>query len=1010
MPVAVALGETVFDANGKPIDYRIVDVNPAYERLTGQRAADAVGKLVSELNPQMRRELVERAGLVAVSGEPVEFEGHDTASDRFSRIRLSRIGPTLVMAMIEDVTEARRAEAALRERSAFVETILASAGDGLIVYDRDLRVSVWNPAMEELTGLTADQVLGGGVLDLFPEVMAAGVGEDLRGALAGEPPTYRELEYEIPRTGRTGWVVQTNRPRRNDRGEIVGVVSSVHDITAEHEADDARQRSEEQFRAIFDSVGDAVAIYEPDGAFVEVNRMLCERLGYSRDELLTMTVKDIDAPESAALVPGRVEAITQEGVARFEAIHLRRDGTRIPTEIVSRKIEFRGHTAILTVQRDITERKRAEEAIRSQALFMQELLNAIPIPINAKGRDGRIQLCNEAFAAAGNLTREQVVGKKLTELPMPEATALAARDEALLADGTPQVYEAFMPTPGGGMRRHVLSKSPLRAPDGEITGIVTAALDIGDRYEAEQALKRSEERFRTLFEHAGDAIFISDLFGRFIEVNQTACERLGYRGEELLRMSVPDIDTLDAAALGNRLESMRGAGSAVMETMHVRHDGTLVPTEMISTMIELGGQPAVLSIARDVSDRKKAEAERAILEAQLRQSHKMEGIGQLAGGIAHDFNNLLTVISGFASLALDDLDSGQDAHEDIRQVEHAADRASTLTRQLLAFARRTVLQPEVVDLAAAVHNLEPMLRRIMGEDVSLLTVTPPLPATVLADPGQIEQVIVNLAVNARDAMPDGGVLTIETGQTDLDEGEALAHALAAPGRYVTLTVVDTGVGMSDETLSHAFEPFYTTKEPGKGTGLGLATVYGIVQQSGGGVTARSEPGRGSVFIVLLPLVDTAPTAQAEHHRAPDVSVTRSGAILLVEDDDAVRGFATRVLEQAGYRVLTAGGGTAALEVAQGQTIDLLLTDVVMPKMSGRDVADRIALVAPDARVLFVSGHDEKTIVRRGVLEPNVRYLAKPFTPEALIGAVEAALAAPPAHDRKGSRRAAKQPT
>jgi CheY-like chemotaxis protein len=373
----------------------------------------------------------------------------------------------------------------------------------------------------------------------------------------------------------------------------------------------------------------------------------------------------------------------------------------------------------------------------------------------------------------------------------------------------------------------------------------------------------------------------------------------------------------------------------------------------------------------------------------------MEGIGQLAGGIAHDFNNLLTAIGGYASLALGDLDHGEDAREDIEQIQHAADRAASLTRQLLAFARRTVLQPEVVDLGARVRGLEPMLRRLLGEDVSLLTVTPSGHGAVLADPGQMEQVIVNLAVNARDAMPGGGVLTIETGEMDLDAEHVQGHALAAPGHYATLTVSDTGIGMTDETLSHVFEPFFTTKGPGKGTGLGLATVYGIVRQSGGSVAAASELGRGSAFTVFLPLVATDSGPGPELRQIPNPDTTRAGTVLVVEDDDAVRGFATRVLEQAGYRVLAAAGGIAALEIAREATVDLLLTDVVMPTMSGREVANRLTSIAPGVRVLFVSGHDENTIVRQGVLDPSIRYLAKPFTADGLIGAVDDVLATPP---------------
>jgi PAS domain S-box-containing protein len=992
MIAGVALHEIVLDGSGTPVDYRFLQVNAEFEKLTGLKAGKIVGRRVLEVIPDLEHEWIERYGRVALTGVPDEFESYSAALGRHYMVRAFRPAAGQFAALFIDVTERTRAEEQLRERNAFTESIIASAGEGLIVYDRELRFLVWNPAMEELTSLPAEQVLGREADDLFPDVMAAGVGEDLTRALAGEAPTSREFEYVVPRTARRGWVVQTNRPHRNADGDIVGVVSSVRNITADHEVSAAIRRSEEQFRTIFEGAGDGLLIHRPDGTIIEANRVACEQLGYRREELLQMSVVDINAPAGAGLVPERLNRIIADGFATFETQHLRRDGSLMPIEIVARTIEFAGGPAVLSVQRDISDRKRAERTAREQARFLQQLIDAIPIPITSKGRDGQIQLANTAFAKGPGLGRTQIVGRTVGELGLVDVGIHDARDRAVLDGEGIQAYEASMPFADGSVRRLLVTRVPLETEQGEITGVATAAVDISARYEAEQELRRSEARFRTLFERAGDAIFISDLTGRFLEANQTACDRLGYTKEELVGMSAIDIDTPENAALvGPRIAELLDTGGLTFETAHVRRDRTVIPVEMISTTIELGGQLSVLSIARDISDRKKAEAERSALEDQLRQSQKMEGIGQLAGGIAHDFNNLLTAIRGYASLAIIELDNGSSAREDLQEVERAADRAAALTRQLLAFARRTVLQPSVVDLGASVRSLEPLFRRLIGEDVSLVTLTPPLAGAVMADPGQMEQVIVNLAVNARDAMPDGGVLTIATGETDLDSEYTRAHSMAVPGRYATLTVSDTGTGMSDDTLSHVFEPFFTTKGPGKGTGLGLATVYGIVRQSGGSVTATSELGRGSAFTVFLPLVEPRPPEPAETRAVAEPLPARSGTILVVEDDDPVRGFAIRVLQRAGYRVIAASGGAAALAAAREQTIDLLLTDVVMPTMSGREVANRLAAVVPGLRVLFVSGHDESTIVRQGVLEPNLRYLAKPFTAEALVGAVDAVM-------------------
>ncbi len=987
----VALHEIVCDGSGRPIDYIFLDVNPAFERLTGLRAPDILGRRALEVIPDLEPEWIERYGRVALTGAPDHFENYNAAIGRHFEVRAYRPAAGQFAAVFRDVTDRLRAEAEVRDQRAFAETIIASAGEGMIVYDLDLRFRVWNPVMEELTGLPATRVLGRDAFELFPEVMATGVGLDLDQARSGESSTSREFEFAVARTGKRGWVLQTNRPHRDAGGEIIGVVSSVRDITARHEMDEAIRRSEEQLRAIFDSVGDGVAIHEPYGKFVEVNRVVCERLGYTREELLDMGLADIVAPSAAPFVSGNVELTLQGGVHSFESTHLRRNGTEIPVEVVTRRIEFRGRPAILAVHRDITERTKANEALREQARLMQQLLDAIPSAIAAKDRDGRLQMVNDAFVQVIGHDHGRVIGKTVAELGMPDAELQAARDRQVLDEGTIVSYESDTTPIDGPRLRLLMTKAPLRSQTGEITGIVSVALDISDRYRVEQALRLSEERFRRLFESAGDAIFMLDpTTGYFIEVNKATCERLGYSREELLGLTPLDVDTPEyAATFPERLKTIMARGSLSFETGLKRRDGAEIPVDMSATMVELEGRRILLAIARDISERKRAEAERAELEEQLRQAQKMEEIGRLAGGIAHDFNNLLTAIRGSASLALASLPPGDGPRDDLEQIEQAADRAAGLTRQLLAFARRTVLQPEVVDLGEIVRRLEPLLHRLIGEDIRLLTSVPDNSNFVLADPGQIEQVIVNLAVNAADAMPVGGTLRIEIAGCDGSQG---LSEFGPCGPMTSISVTDTGHGMDAETLKHAFEPFFTTKGPGKGTGLGLATVYGIVRQSGGSVSADSRPGVGSTFTVRLPRV--APTAPSGTD-APAViaaPLARTGTILVVEDDSGVRQFASRVLEVAGYKILTASDGFTAVEVARSHAIDLLLTDVVMPGMSGREVALKLAEARPEIRVLYMSGHTDKGIVHDGVLEPDIDFLAKPFTASALLAAVDDVLA------------------
>jgi two-component system, cell cycle sensor histidine kinase and response regulator CckA len=399
-------------------------------------------------------------------------------------------------------------------------------------------------------------------------------------------------------------------------------------------------------------------------------------------------------------------------------------------------------------------------------------------------------------------------------------------------------------------------------------------------------------------------------------------------------------------------------------------------------------------VVRDITERKRSGEERQKLEAQLQLAQKMEAVGRLAGGVAHDFNNLLSVILSYAGFATEALREGDPLRDDIEEIRRAGARAADLTRQLLAFSRRQVLEPKVLEPCRVVADMEKMLRRLIGEDVRLELVLPPESGLVKADPGQLEQVIMNLVVNARDAMPDGGTITIEVAQVELDEEYAARHIAVTPGSYMLLSISDTGCGMDETTRQRLFEPFFTTKEKGKGTGLGLSTVYGIVKQSGGNIWAYSEPGQGTVFKVYLPRVKEDSSA-AVTRRTQECPAIGTETIVVVEDDDAVRNLTVRILRAAGFKVLTAANGGEALRACEQHPgeIHLLLTDVVMPQMSGRQLAERLVKVRPGLRVLYMSGYTDDAIVHHGVLEPGTKFVSKPFTSAELTRKVREALAA-----------------
>jgi signal transduction histidine kinase len=405
------------------------------------------------------------------------------------------------------------------------------------------------------------------------------------------------------------------------------------------------------------------------------------------------------------------------------------------------------------------------------------------------------------------------------------------------------------------------------------------------------------------------------------------------------------------------------------------------------------GQPLFTAYVRDLTERKRVEAALQVSEERFRQAQKMEAIGRLAGGVAHDFNNLLVVILSYSDLLLRDAAPGSEAHEGLTEIHRAGERAAALTQQLLAFSRKQVLQPRLLDPNHLVAGMEKLLKRLIGEDIDLVTVLDSGVGRVKADPGQLEQVLLNLAVNARDAMPDGGKLTVETANVEIDQATARLQGGVQAGRYVLVAVSDTGVGMDDGTRARIFEPFFTTKEQGKGTGLGLAMVYGIVQQSGGHLTVYSEPGHGTTFKIYLPLVDAPAAAEAP---AAEPALPRGReTVLVVEDEASVRGLVGQVLRGKGYTVLEASQGEEALAIVESHPgpIHMMLTDVVMPVMSGRQLADRVAQIRPGMRTLFASGYPDGAITRHGVLTEGTAFLQKPFTPDRLERKVREVLSA-----------------
>jgi two-component system cell cycle sensor histidine kinase/response regulator CckA len=892
-----------------------------------------------------------------------------------------------------DVTERKQKEEALRTEKQRFQTLSEQAPFGMVMIDQDGTFKYINPKFRELFGYDLTDVPTGKTWfkKAYPDptyrhrVISDWV-NDLESSKLGEK---RSRVFTATCKDGTEKIVNFISVQL-ERGEQLIV---CEDITERKRAEESLRESEERYRTILGNIEDGYYEVDLPGNFTFFNDSLCRMLGYSRDEMVGMGNQQYTDQENRKKLFQAFNEVyrTGEPAKGFDWGVFRKDGTKVFGEISvslikdskGKPIGFRG------IARDITERKQAEEALRTEKQRFQALTENSPFGMVMIDQDGTFKYINPKF--------RELFGYDLTDIPdgktwfkkaYPNLTYRHDVIEAWIND-----LKSFKP---GEKRSQIFTVTckdgtektinfiPVQLETGEN---LMACEDITERKRTEEALRNSEERFRIAAKSSSDLIWDWDILDGSLEWFGNIDERLGYNPGEFPRtidawekIIHPDEHDRVMTALDQHLKMHK----PYMEEYRVqRKDGTFCYwTDRGTAFWDEKGDPfKMIGACEDITKRKRAEEEMRALEEQFRQSQKMEAIGRLGGGIAHDFNNLLTVIKGYSQLSLLDLKESDPLWGNIQEIQKATQRATDLTRQLLAFSRRQILDLKVLDLNILLRELDKMLRRIIGEDIELVTLLAGDLGRVKIDPGQIEQVILNLAVNSRDAMPSGGKLTIETANVVLDEEYAHAHVTVIPGHYVRLSISDTGVGMPRELKEKVFEPFFTTKERGKGTGLGLSMVYGIVKQIGGNILVYSEPGHGTTFKIYLPRVEE----QLDTFHALDEtdSFPRGGeTVLLVEDDPSVRNLAHRLLRQQGYRVLEAANGVGALHVAQehgGEKIHLLLTDVVMPQMGGKELADQLKIFRPDVKVLYTSGYTDDAIVHHGVLEPGIHFLQKPFS-------------------------------
>ena len=666
---------------------------------------------------------------------------------------------------------------------------------------------------------------------------------------------------------------------------------------------------------------------------------------------------------------------------------------RLPTERERYLIGWATQLAGLAI-----ESKQADDALRKQREELQIILDSVPAMIWYKDKENKILRANQAAADSMGLQKHELEGRSVYQLFPQEGAKYHQDDLEVIRSGKPKLGIREPYRTGASEERWVITdKIPYRDLDGNIIGVIVFARDVTEQHRAEAALRDAEFRFRTLVEQLPAIIYIAEYgaAGHWSFVSSRIQDLLGFSPEEWVA---------DAEAWANRLhpedrarvlaEEARSRADEVnflSEYRMLAREGRVVWFRDEATVVhDKAGKPwRMQGVMLDITERKK-------LEEQLRQAQKMEAVGRLAGGVAHDFNNLLMVILGYNEMLLESLPAGAPQRRSADEIKRASDRAAALTRQLLAFGRMQVLQPRVLNLNTLVAEMGEMIRRLIGADIELILSTDKNLGRVKADQSQIEQVILNLAVNARDAMPDGGKLIIETANVEVDENTAAKLPPMIPGRYALLTVTDTGIGMDAQTKTHIFEPFFTTKERGKGTGLGLAMVYGIVKQSGGWIWVSSEPGQGASFKIYLPRVaaETEDVMKSKTHRG-DYKGTET--VLLVEDEEGIRELLTEYLRGSGYSVLSAKDGSEALGMATAckGDIHIVVADVVMPNMGGRELAAKLRSSHPHIKVLFISGYAEYTPIQNRENNRSEAFLQKPFALESLCRRMREVLEQPP---------------
>jgi PAS domain S-box-containing protein len=841
-------------------------------------------------------------------------------------------------------------------------------------YDGDARGRYFylSPNYQSVLGYDAEELLHTDAFALMHPEDLPGVLKNF--ALESATATFRYRH----KNGTWRWMESAGQVFQNPSGEKrVSVIS--RDITERKLADEALRQSEQRYRQLVEQSPEAIMIHT-DGIIVFATEPFAKMMRVpSAESLIGKSALEFIHPNFRNAIAERLSQL-REGkqlLPMIEQQMVRADGSVIHVESIPRPLEYNGKFSIEVILHDITDRKHIEEAMRESQAKWRSLVENVPDIIATIDADGGILFINRLFPGHG---RQQVLGASICNFT-PEAYRDEVRDAVRHVFKTGQSAHYQMAEQGatGEFTWYSGRVGPIKSGD-EIVAATLILTDITEQKRAEQSLRESETRFRQMAENIEEVFWMTDhpashgmiyVSPAYEKIWGRTCASLYEKSASLMDAVHEDDRERVEAAIPLQVEGKYDETYRI-----VRPDGSIrwVHDRAFPIRNERGEIYRIAGHAEDITERKK-------IEMQFFQSQKMDAFGKLAGGVAHDFNNLLTVISGYNEIVLNGFNANDPRRDCVEEIGKAAERASALTGQLLAFSRQQVLQPKIISLNGVVENVQKMLRRLIGEDIALETEIAENLHTTRADPGQLENVLMNLAVNARDAMPHGGTLSIKTENITVPDGNPNVPA----GRYVMMSVADSGVGMTEQVRAQIFEPFFTTKPVGQGTGLGLATCYGIVKQSNGFITVDSKLGEGSAFKIYLPRVSGEQEKSELGERTASLPVG-SEKVLVVEDETNVRKLAVSILRRLGYEVLEATNGEEAFRIAQahlGQKIDLLITDVVMPQMGGRDLALWIRAMYPDAKILFTSGYPDRAFENNDLLDENSAFMPKPYAPKVL---------------------------